>query len=230
MIHQKHTTFLSPCGLPVNFWKHGSGVTPGNCRVVSQAWIGRLCYWLDPTCTRPTGFRRSWGYPKPCLQPRKGDGTGRHRQSLHLAIRVRCPAAIISMVLGALSIIYALWTICNPFPLHLKRSREWQIWYPLMAWCSIDCHAPTTGHPLLWQLFPLSVAPSVLLVHTTGWVPHEVILKTQGTFFGLGWSTIHSRDSSSLSPVKQKLLGPRRALSIKWASARTVIAAISKRL
>ena len=71
--------------------------------------------------------------------------------------------------------------------------------------------------------------PALLFVHTMGWVPHHIALKTNGTFCSLGVEyPINPGDSTSLALMKKKLVISLRAISIKKASARAVNTVITK--
>eukprot|EP01042_Synura_sphagnicola_P036588 gene36588-biopygen10818 len=71
--------------------------------------------------------------------------------------------------------------------------------------------------------------PPYIIVHSPGWTPHPVYLKSEGTFKSLGVEyPINPGDSTSFSAMKQKLLVAIRAISIKKASARAVNVVVAK--
>jgi len=62
-----------------------------------------------------------------------------------------------------------------------------------------------------------------------GWVPHPIVLKTNGTFRSLGVEyPINPGDSTPLALMKKKLVLSHRAISIKKASARAVNTVIAE--
>ena len=70
---------------------------------------------------------------------------------------------------------------------------------------------------------PARADPLQLLVHTPGWIPQQIQLKEHGTIRSLDVVyPINPGDSTSLSPIKHKLLTSIRGISIKEASARPV--------
>ena len=76
---------------------------------------------------------------------------------------------------------------------------------------------------LLWP-YAAAVGACVALLHTMGWVPHPIALKTNGTLRSLGVEyPINPGDSTSLALMKKKLVISLRAISIKKASARACL-------
>ena len=69
----------------------------------------------------------------------------------------------------------------------------------------------------------------MLFVHTMGWVPHPIALKTNGTFRSLGVEyPINPGDFTSLALMIKKIVISPRAISIKKASARAVNTVIAE--
>ena len=92
----------------------------------------------------------------------------------------------------------------------LQRNADLVSTYALVFNLTIATHKLRAFH-FCGRTLPPS-EPALLFVHTMGWVPHPIALKTNGTLRSLGVEyPINPGDSTSLALMKKKLIVSLRA-------------------